>query len=346
VPLKPGDDCAEIVAAAPAGSTFLFAPGLYREQMIVARAGDTFVGDSANATAVVLSGARVIGAAAAEARGGGGLFAAPNRTETEGHLASQPCESGFPRCNYVQDLYLDGVPLLHVDSAVKVDPAQVGTWHFDYARHEITWGGGAAADPAAGHLIELAVTYAAVTSANTKAGPDMAPGVTVANLTVAMYAVPAQQGAIGGQFPGARWTVSNVLATLNHGVGAKVHDGGRLVSSRFVRNGQMGAGSSGYGGGRGADVAMVGCESAHNNYAGYGTGWEAGAGKFSSLDGCVLRDNFVHDNFGHGLWADVDGSNCAFAGGLLRWQIASSITTRSPLPRPSHSLLSATRHLL
>ena len=133
----------------------------------------------------------------------------------------------------------------------------------------------------------------------------------------AMYAVPAQFGAIGDQYPGDSWTVSNVHATLNHGAGAKVHTQGQILSSRFVRNGQMGAGSSGYAGGRGSNVVVAGCEIAHNNYAGYGRGWEAGAGKFSSLNGAVLRDNFVHDNFGHGLWADVDGYNYTYSNNLI-----------------------------
>ena len=81
--------------------------------------------------------------------------------------------------------------------------------------------------------------------------------MTVANVTVTMYAAPAQFGAIGHQYPGDSWTVSNVHATLNHGAGAKVHTEGRILSSRFVRNGQMGAGSSGYAGGRGSKL----CES-------------------------------------------------------------------------------------
>jgi len=315
IPLTPDDDCTALVAASPAGSTFLFAPGLYRlKQMLVARTGDTFLGDSAHPGDVILTGARLIAADLVTPTPTPGVYAAPNRTETEGTLPSHPCASGFSRCNFAQDLYVDGAPQLHVGSAAKV-VAGCACFHFDYSNQQILF---APAEPTAAHVFELGVTRAAISSANSKPpAPDTAAGVTVANLTVRHFANPAQFGAVGDQYPGAGWVVSNVNATLNHGSGAKVHTGGRLLSSTFVRNGQMGAGSTGYGGGRGSDVEMGGCELAHNNYAGYSTGWEAGAGKFSSLDGAVLRDNYVHDNFGHGLWADVDGVNYTYHGNLV-----------------------------
>ena len=65
---------------------------------------------------------------------------------------------------------------------------------------------------------------------------------------------------------------------------------------------------------------LAGCEIAYNNYAGFDTGWEAGAGKFGHADNdggtgpgherstaerTIARDNYVHHNLGRGLWADV-----------------------------------------
>ena len=42
--LSPVDDCAAVVRTSPAGSTFLFAPGLYRGLEIAPRDGDSFFG--------------------------------------------------------------------------------------------------------------------------------------------------------------------------------------------------------------------------------------------------------------------------------------------------------------
>ena len=83
--LTPADDCGAAVASSPEGSTFLFGPGVYRELALVARDGDTFVGDSADPEAVVFSGARAIAPEQVESRGG--LFVATNRNETAAALA-------------------------------------------------------------------------------------------------------------------------------------------------------------------------------------------------------------------------------------------------------------------
>ena len=63
VRLSPADDLLATVKSSPAGSTFLFAPGVYREAEIKPRTGDTFVGASEDPGGVVLTGARIIGGA-------------------------------------------------------------------------------------------------------------------------------------------------------------------------------------------------------------------------------------------------------------------------------------------
>ena len=199
VRLSPTDDCASIVAKTPPGSTFILAPGLYREQQIVPHDGDTFIGDSATPEAVVLSGARVIGPNEIEQRGA--VFVAPNRTEKPGQKAGK-CDDQHPRCVFNSDLFMNSVPLLHVNSSADVNRS--GTWYFDYDAHEIIF-----ADDPTGHTLEISVSNAAFFSQHSQY--DLATNVTVKNLTVKMYAVPAQSGAIGGGFPGGGWEPQKLL---------------------------------------------------------------------------------------------------------------------------------------
>ena len=77
--VKPSDDVGKVVAAKPFGHTYLFAPGLYRELNINTRLGDTFVGDSHDQEAVVLSGAVVI--EAGDIKKDGAFYVAAGRAE-------------------------------------------------------------------------------------------------------------------------------------------------------------------------------------------------------------------------------------------------------------------------
>ena len=312
VALSPGDDCASIVAASPKGSTFVFAPGLYREQQVIPRSGDSFVGDSASPGAVVLTGARVIDAAEIERHGT--LCVAANRTEQPGQVHGE-CDAAHPRCSYGSDLFVTHapgawpLPLLHVNSSADVNAS--GTWFFDYEQREIVFG---CASMPPGAELTLSVAVHAFATAY---GAPLADNVSVSNMTVAQYSAPAQTGAIGGQTPGQGWDVSNVVATLNHGAGCKVRGRARVTDSRFLRNGQQGVTSTGDVGVHGAGVLLQGCELAFNNYAGFATGWEAGAGKFTATEGTALRDNFVHHNAGRGLWADIGGHAMVYADNVI-----------------------------
>jgi hypothetical protein len=55
-------------------------------------------------------------------------------------------------------------------------------------------------------------------------------------------------------------------------------------------------------------------EIAYNNYAGYKFDWEAGGTKVSGSDHLIVRSNYVHDNFGEGLWTDIDNIHTLYEG--------------------------------
>ena len=314
VHLTPTDDVSREVTNAPPGSTFIFAPGLYREVEVVPKDGDTFVGGGSSAAEVLLSGARLIRPEQLVRRSPT-LLVAVDRNESIGQRNGK-CDANHPRCDFASDLFLGGKPFgLHVNSSR--DVSRAGTWFFDYEAREIVlyWEGGAW--PVEQQL-ELSVSKAAFFSQHSQYG--WPSNVTIANLTVTMYASPAQAGAIGGGTPGVGWLVDGVIATYNHGVGVKVRHRGRVVGSRMLNNGQQGVHAD-----RGGGILLADCELAYNNWAGFDTGWEAGAGKFShqngvnfsTSEGTVLRGNFVHDNVGRGLWADADCRGMSYISNIV-----------------------------
>ena len=105
--------------------------------------------------------------------------------------------------------------------------------------------------------------------------------VTVANLTATMYAIPAQMGAIGDQYPGPGWRVDGCTLALNHGTGARVISG-EITNCNATSNGQQGLAAGGPG------CTIAGNEIAHNNFAGFSYGWEAG-GSGDGGGGAVCR---------------------------------------------------------
>ena len=326
VRVSPGDNIQAVVNSAPNGTTFLFAPGIYRQVSITPRPGDIFVGDSPSPQSVVLTGAKII--LPSEVKpvpqdGHQGLFVAPNRTET---LRNGPgkCDKFHPRCTYTSDLFFDGKPLHHVGSRAAVNCT--GTWFWDFDSNSIFFfvSVGAGANGIDGHVLELSIVSTAFGESHSQRQDT--PNVTIANMTVQMFANPAQSGAIGGP-PGTYWTVANVVATLNHGAGVAIRDGGRILNSKLLHNGQQGYHSD-----RGGGLLIAENEVAFNNFAGFDQGWEAGAGKLShdNNDGgagpghthannerTVLRNNFVHDNLGRGMWADVNDVRVSYLNNLV-----------------------------
>jgi hypothetical protein len=259
-------------------------PGVYRMQAIVPRDGNTFEGRDG----AVLNGARLLTGFERE----GAHWVATGASE-DGQVRGY-CQDSGPRCQYPEDVYLDGEPLRHAATAGELAP---GSFYFDRDADRVLL-----ADDPAGRLVELGATRSAFTG--------QARDVTIRNLTIEKYANPAQIGAIYG-VDGQNWTVTGNLVQLNHGVGIVVGDGMQVRNNRVLRNGQMGIT------GIGANVLVEGNEIAHNNYAGYDPGWEGGGTKFVSTTDLVLRGNYVHDNDGPGIWTDIDNAGSLIEGNLI-----------------------------
>src|SRR5439155_11628919 len=78
----------------------------------------------------------------------------------------------------------------------------------------------------------------------------------------------------------------------------------KVLSNYIHHNGQKGLGDGG------DNILVDGNEIAYNNTAGFeyrGAYGEAGGTKFTYCNNLIVRNNYVHDNDGPGLW--LDGSN-------------------------------------
>lgn len=284
--LTPGEDLRRIVTANPPRSTFYLKDGVYRLQTITPRTGDTFIG-SRNA---VLNGSKLLTNFVHSGR----YWYAPDQFQQSGSPVGT-CDKNYPRCNYPQDLFLDNLPLEHVNSLDAVIP---GTWYFDYINHRIYL-----ADSPNGHCIEISTAaYAFLGNAN---------DVTITGLTIEKYANAAQTGAINAILPSEPysrgWTVENSEIRLNHGGGIVMGSEMHVLRNFIHHNGQIGLGAGG-----GSNSIVDSNEISYNNTAHYSADWEAGGTKFHNTDNLTLSWNHVHNNRGPGLWCDGDNTHVLY----------------------------------
>ena len=129
-----------------------------------------------------------------------------------------------------------------------------------------------------------------------------ADNVRIQGLVVEGYASPLQTGAIryvnGHDSHG--WVVEGNEVRSNKGIGIQAGPLWQVLGNYVHHNGQMGLSGSG------GEILVQGNEVAFNNTDGNNPYWEAGGTKFVFTSQLVLRDNYVHDNKGPGLWCDIN----------------------------------------
>jgi len=137
-----------------------------------------------------------------------------------------------------------------------------------------------------------------------------ASDVLIQGLIIEGYSTPAQKGAIAGG--GTRWTVRNNEIRYNWGAGIDFGSGYRVIDNNVHHNRQIGIK------GHGSGVLVDGNEIAYNNYRDdYPPGWEAGGTKFLQTTNLVVRNNYVHDNHGSGLWTDHNNVGTVYEGNTV-----------------------------
>ena len=286
VTLSPGDDIQAAVNSNPSGTTFTLTPGVYRMQTVVPKDGDVFAGQQG----ATLVGASVIGASSWTQTSSGVWVASVSGISPESSYRGE-CDSTHPACMYPEDLFFDSKPLTRVASLSLVAP---GKWFLDYSTDKAYVG----SDPS-GHTVEISVDHAAFWGS--------ASNVTIRGLKIEKYASIAGKGAINaldslnGYGPAAdKWTVDSNELLLNHGAGVRVNNGMVVENNKIHDNGEMGIG------GNGDQILVKNNDVYNNNYVGYSFVWEAGGIKVSTFATHVtIEGNYVHDNKGPGIHADI-----------------------------------------
>ena len=283
--VHPGDDIRSMVQQNPSGTEFRIEAGLYRLESIVPKDGDAFVGDPG----AVLTGAQVITGFARSGR----LWAAGVQVAQRGQYRGE-CTESHPACMLPNDLFIDNSPMVRVAELDNVGP---GKWYLDEAAQTVALG-----DDPSGRTVEISLRPFAFRGD--------AANVRIEGLTIEKYASEAGDGAVDGRSEsghlGRNWVVQNNIVTLNHGAGIRLGDGMQVLGNKVLQNGQLGVG------GGGSDGVVDGNEISRNNYAGYKYDWEAGGSKFAFTHNLVVRNNYVHDNDGPGLWSDIENENLLY----------------------------------
>lgn len=292
VTLSAGDNIQSAVDANADNTQFILSAGIYRMQSVEPKDGDSFIGqDSA-----ILNGSQIL-SFQPDPQGSGFWIASATY---DAWPYGNACLPGYPLCYSPQDLFIDSRIQVRVSA---LEGLKAGTWYFDEAANQVYL----PSDPT-GHLVEIGMA--------TVAFSGNAAGVQIQNLTIEKYETHAQFGAIQSS---SAWTVDNVECRWNHGAGIYLGPGSKILNSFIHHNGQIGIKFAGTdaAGELGTGMIAANNEIAWNNYAGYDYQWEAGGSKFLFTSGLIVEGNYVHDNYGPGLWTDTDNFGTQYAANEL-----------------------------
>jgi hypothetical protein len=324
VTIHPGDNIAKVVAANPANTTFTIVAGTYRlTESIMPKNGDSFIGQTAcappsSSCPAILSGSRVIGPSATF---DGTNYKVIGQTQQGRQQFMKTCEPGWEGCFYPEDLFFDGVPLQHLNSA-SLPTISTGQWWFDYTNHVIYFH-----DDPSGHTVETSVVPT-VAGSPSWAGAN---NIRFQYLTIEEFAAPLQQGAIdptsvgGGTTKSSNWVVQNCELLLNHGLGIHLNIGVTSLNNYIHNNGQMGIGGGSNSGTIQSGIVLSGNTITYNNYANVNPGFGAGGIKFGYTLGAVVRGNTINNNAGGAIHFDAYSRDSLIDGNIITDNVSAGI---------------------
>jgi hypothetical protein len=283
--LAPGTDLQARISSTPENATFCLSPGTYRMTApLVLKQGQKLIGTGGGKA--IISGAKAV---TATKQGAYWVITGQASLGTSGDGPLADCvavEGKDPgsMCIYRDQVFLDDTSLWQVGSLGELSS---GEFFWDYGANKIYL-----ADDPSGHKLEVSVASGGLSGGS---------GVELRNLVVEKFGNAVQSGAIAAS---SDWLIIGVEARLNHGGG--IHMGpGTVVRSSFIHhNGQIGIHGGQASCSRAKGLVLADSELSYNNAAGYNYGWEGGGTKWTHTDGLIVRNNYVHDNYGSGLWTD------------------------------------------
>lgn len=265
----------------PPGTVFCLGAGVHRLQRIAPKDDNVFLGEDGT----ILNGSVLLDRFWAES----GIWHArvSHPAAKAGQTDGGRCLRNRPGCEHLERLLIDDRSLEPVASLAEV---RAGFFHFDRETGIVRF-----ADDPQSARVEFAVLPYAIWH-------NRARNVTVKGLVVEKYATPAQHGAIyGGEHERASgWLIEANEVRLNSGAGVAVGSGGVVRGNRIYLNGQLGVSPNG------SVVLVENNEIFENNTHGFDAGWEGGGLKGGRVEHLMLRHNHVRDNYGSGLWCDVE----------------------------------------
>jgi parallel beta-helix repeat protein len=195
------------------------------------------------------------------------------------------CRSGTQRCQWPEQVFYDGQPLLQVASA----PVS-GQFSVENGKIVI-------ADIPTDHTVEVTVRPSWVVVRSND--------VTIQGFSMKHAGDPAQIGAIYAE-GFSNLTIKDCVLSDAHGlmVSFKSGSGFKLLNNALFRGGGQGGGAS-----AARDVLIQGNHFHHNNTEDFSPKWSAGGSKNAQLDGFIFDNNEVDHNGGPGVWCDIDCIN-------------------------------------
>ncbi|MFZ6765165.1 carbohydrate-binding domain-containing protein [Pseudoroseomonas sp. WGS1072] len=280
--IRPNDDINSIMKSSKDGDTFVFSSGIYKNVTIYPKNHQNFIGEEG----VVFDGSIPI----------------KNWIFQNGFW----CADGFPEpsfnhgegrdgmAKFTEDLVVDGIPYQRVSA---LSALVAGAFYYENGKVYII-------DNPENKVTEaLSTTTAFVGGTST--------GVSLHNITVQKYASMAQRGAIDAHDT-QNWTLTDIVATLNHGAGVAAGDGMQIIGGSFHRNGQIGIHAWDT-----INLFIKNVEVTDNNYAGFSDTWDAGGIKVLTSRNVNIVDSIVKENDGFGIWVDWDNKGISINNNIV-----------------------------
>jgi parallel beta-helix repeat protein len=277
-----------LIDAAPAGSVLDVPACIYRETVTIRRP-------------LTIDGhgqAQVRGSEVWTAWGAsGGNFVSSSSVPGFSSDHQGVCADGSGRCNWAEQVYIDGTPLTELSAGSGPGANQFA---LDKARHVVLH------DDPSGHVVEVTTRERWVDT--------QSDNVTIQGMTFWHAANPAETGAIGNENRNA-WTLQDSKLYSAHG--GIISLGGASnpnTQTRVLRNEIAGSGYEGIAGFRNTNTLIQGNMIYNNNLSGFDSVNWAGAGvKLVAFSNLTLDANEVRNNAGPGLWCDIGCQGVVFS---------------------------------
>ena len=154
-----------------------------------------------------------------------------------------------------------------------------------------------------------------------------APNVTIRYLTIRNFMAPRDEGVVNHD-SGDGWVVEHNTLTRNRGAALMAGARNRIAGNCLKDNGQYGLNAY-QSGNRITGLVVEGNGVTGNNTEDWesklpGCGCTGGA-KFWAVNGADIRNNWIHDNRGTGLWADTNNNDFLIESNLIEGNDGSAI---------------------